>query len=719
MAGAEPVNLERLRAKENLRRYEAEVACDALKNVLLNERRRGLLDEAMVLENLQFRPLLADMERAKRSDVVLPDCVAEVLRLKPLPASWPRPPTRSREHQLLPHLNTNSPKSSRMRALDKGRRIVRERLENAGLLHTKESPRVSPRGAGAGVGGGTIPLVQPLARWVEETHFGSLGPGAISPCLVCETAQAMVTLVSEMQKSCRVLILRNRYREDTSAAGPALGRAPCGISMAYGGMLLLLVEEPGVATFALRMEHRALRRAEKEANWVASRLAKELSGFGCRKAEDYPGAAAEVDPKARDQEFMNFISRWLQAELRQSFAPGAQGSAEGANQEELKRQKPPDHDALGVEVALKNFNWSRFRVSGCRREAISPEDRTHFLEAVDSIRQDSERGIRTGVIHYPEILAHCTDEHGFTLLHHAALCGSYDCAQMVAEVVTNWKYSLEKEVFYPFGSEPRKDLNLTFVEAPGGDHPAGWIVAGLSKNGPADKAGVCKGDRVTMAGGLPASDIVADPASLTRPRATISLPTDFGGPAAPPAPAALVGNPKDASGGGGSTGAPEIPVGLAASTATVGTRERYGLPLPSSILPAKVQLKHGMSLKLEGLTLSVRAEGGWTALHAAAARGHLHVYRLLLRHGADDTVKDARGWTPKMWAAMQLQMLPGGGPPRDKTTPPVAPRTGASSRPRSASTGTGKRMSGASGFPRARTPSMILRGAPLGHHAHH
>jgi len=47
----------------------------------------------------------------------------------------------------------------------------------------------------------------------------------------------------------------------------------------------------------------------------------------------------------------------------------------------------------------------------------------------------------------------------------------------------------------------------------------------------------------------------------------------------------------------------------------------------------------------EGLDIDVRDEYGYTALHLAADRGNVDTIELLLKHGADKTLKDTDGYS--------------------------------------------------------------------------
>jgi ankyrin repeat protein len=52
-----------------------------------------------------------------------------------------------------------------------------------------------------------------------------------------------------------------------------------------------------------------------------------------------------------------------------------------------------------------------------------------------------------------------------------------------------------------------------------------------------------------------------------------------------------------------------------------------------------------------GAEINARGEHGRTALHIAAAWGHLDVVQLLLAHGADPVIRDDEGLTPAIMAA--------------------------------------------------------------------
>jgi ankyrin repeat protein len=51
-----------------------------------------------------------------------------------------------------------------------------------------------------------------------------------------------------------------------------------------------------------------------------------------------------------------------------------------------------------------------------------------------------------------------------------------------------------------------------------------------------------------------------------------------------------------------------------------------------------------------GHELDARDQYGWTAMHCAAECGHDEVVRYLLLNGADPTVTDDEGWTPRAFA---------------------------------------------------------------------
>jgi ankyrin repeat protein len=54
--------------------------------------------------------------------------------------------------------------------------------------------------------------------------------------------------------------------------------------------------------------------------------------------------------------------------------------------------------------------------------------------------------------------------------------------------------------------------------------------------------------------------------------------------------------------------------------------------------------------------LDERSDCGWTALHYAANRGHDEVVRFLLFAGADPTITDSRGRTPRALAEQNTNM---------------------------------------------------------------
>jgi hypothetical protein len=67
--------------------------------------------------------------------------------------------------------------------------------------------------------------------------------------------------------------------------------------------------------------------------------------------------------------------------------------------------------------------------------------------------------------------------------------------------------------------------------------------------------------------------------------------------------------------------------------------------------PAPSGLEVASLLINAGAALNCKCEHGRTALHMAAAWGHLDVVRLLVENGADPTTSDDQGMTPAMMAA--------------------------------------------------------------------
>lgn len=54
----------------------------------------------------------------------------------------------------------------------------------------------------------------------------------------------------------------------------------------------------------------------------------------------------------------------------------------------------------------------------------------------------------------------------------------------------------------------------------------------------------------------------------------------------------------------------------------------------------------------EGVKLEVRDEAGRTALHMAAANGHLDIVQILVKAGSDVNAKNAQDSTPLHWACL-------------------------------------------------------------------